>query len=676
MKFTTTFLLTFMSISTSIFANAQKGFLTDIQVFDTHSGSNNSTDPSHWFLIQGQVFVPQDAKNSIPFTVPDEFDSFPSGDFPLSYNSKIIGSINKADDSNNFDIQLVDSNILQNVSTTFNFLCKLSSKGLSEIRSPGSVSYTFTNGDNVEFVRNINYLATDPTKINTNGGIYQTNNTAWFTLDIPISQFKRPIRIQSTPSVPNAYQFDASKTTFKVVTKLNKFNQPLATVPLTAVHDYSTNSKIDVLFNSSFSGGEYVRITYYSSQLYSKTISNNLNISYPANDLSKRDVVDPSEININTNLYAAPLDNLSHINVSTPNPDVSKNSTMTPLPAYTNGTASNVTKSLEVIPTYSLDHSTVSAIVSEYGVWIPVSTLNGTTSSKMMIQSKIVRNDTTTSTPTATPTPRPDEFTNSTSSSSSIMYHNSTITTISSSQTDYSSAATSSSISSSTSKFTNTTTTQSLKQTVTKTVCPTCEKADNETQLSTIASVYQSTISEQLSEYEFLEAASTIQSTKQTSSTKASTSSKVKSTELSVSEQVYYSTKPASKSVYGDLEAVSTLSSKSSNSVAHSVEVSASKSLSTKSAVVTDIGVLEPVSTLKSSSSPKPTNNIVSGKVETTSTAPAIISLYTSVQASTLSTVHPGNTTTSHVVSIYQGGSSSLTIQFSTIIIGFIALLL
>ncbi|KAL3240049.1 Egt2p [Nakaseomyces bracarensis] len=724
------------SLLTATTAYAETGFLTDLQLYDTYTGSNNCTDPHHWFLVQGQIFLPHNSTDTIYFNVPEAFDSFPTSEFPLSYNSKVIGAITKNDATNQFAIQPLNPNGLSNLTTTFNFLCKLSQKGLKAVTKPSTLTYIFNDNEGTTFSRSINYLAPNVSQINTNGGIFEENNTAWFTIDIPTSQFLKPIDIQSTPSTSNAYQFDIEKTTVEMVTKRDSFNQPLAAVPVTAYYDNSTNSQISIRFNTSFSGGSYIRITYYSTKLSSTSISNSLKISYPTTNLAKRDTAS-TDLNINTNLYAASFDNLARVNTTTPEPEVSLPSNSTYKPIFSNATLSNVTNA---IPTYDVITSTQQAIVSEYGVWVPVSTISDNNveyealapSTDYTNSSSANRTLTSTSF-MSTPT---SSIQNTTSDTSSIPVSSLSVPSEIVSSSEYPSSSAQPLYLNSTIYPTNTSspiyqTTLSNNITTTETTCPTCSAVHDQTTISTYDTVSESTVPEIVSDFDYLEAFSTIASSSiksnLTSLTVMTATNNITTTEttcptcsavhdqttvstfgvvsessvseivsdydyleavstipsstikpsatnssiINISEDVYTSSIPAKVSEIGELQPVSTITTPHSEK---SEGIYASVSESTVPASVTTIGSLEPISTMKSNGQ---SSVIIQESSVIASTIPAKTSLYTELQPySSISTIATSRNTTTNGIYYYQAGGHKLSISLTSIMFAVFLILL
>lgn len=171
--------------------------LENLQITDSYTKTKECTDPDHWFLIEGQLFIPKGSPNSISFQVPEDFGSFPQESFTVEYNSNKVATVSRPDEStNNFTISVLDSS-LEEVNTTFNFLAQLTSDAKSEITKPKTIAYNFYSSEGDVFNDSINYAAKNISAVTTDGGIYTTNNTAWFTVDLPMSTFLRHVYLTS-----------------------------------------------------------------------------------------------------------------------------------------------------------------------------------------------------------------------------------------------------------------------------------------------------------------------------------------------------------------------------------------------------------------------------------------------------------------------------------------------
>lgn len=254
--------------------------LQNIQIIDSYTKTKECTDPDHWFIIEGKLSIPKGSQESISFQVPEAFDSFPQESFSIKYNSNSAATISRSDEpTNNFTISIPEK-ISEDITTTFNFLAQLTSDAKSKVTEPKSIVYSFySEGEMFNDV--IDYVAKNTSAITTNGGIYKKNNTAWFTVDLPMATFLQPFYLTSQASSSSGYEFNTKLTKFEVITAVDSFNEPLRSIPYTAVHDYSAGDQIKCLFNSTVSGGLYLRVTYFTKELSSSSISNAVELIYP-----------------------------------------------------------------------------------------------------------------------------------------------------------------------------------------------------------------------------------------------------------------------------------------------------------------------------------------------------------------------------------------------------------
>lgn len=261
--------------------------LKDIQITDSYTKTKECTDPDHWFIIEGQLSIPKGSQQNITFQVPDAFSSFPQESFSIKHNSNNVATISRPDKStNNFTISIPEKSS-EDITTTFNFLAQLTSDAKSKVTEPKSIVYSFYS-ENTMFNDVIDYVAKNTSAITTDGGIYKTNNTAWFTVDLPMRTFINPVYLTSQTSSSSNYVFDTSLTKFEVVTAVDSFNEPINAIPYTTVHDYSTEDEIKCLFNSTISGGLYFRVTYFTKKLSTSSISNTVELTYPDEGTSVR----------------------------------------------------------------------------------------------------------------------------------------------------------------------------------------------------------------------------------------------------------------------------------------------------------------------------------------------------------------------------------------------------
>ncbi|CCC70199.1 hypothetical protein NCAS_0E01290 [Naumovozyma castellii] len=342
-----------------------EAFFSNIQLTDAYSGNANCSDPNHWFLVEGELFVPQGTDSDLYFTIPRDFGSLPDGPFDLLFDSSKIGSINY-NDSNIFTVSFLKEELTSNVTTTFNFLTKLSGQSQLAISGPQQSEYTFNVSSGTAFTETINYIAPDISDLTTNGGIEDGNNTAWFTANIPISTFLEPVDFISQLSDSN--KFDISSLSIEIVTSVGSFNQPLTSVPFTAVDDQSTSSQIKLLFDTNLSGGKYVRISYSSDSLNAAIITSQVELLYPnvtstSSNLVKRD----TSIVLDSVLYASAMANID----TTSNPSADSESTV----------PDNVSLTNDIYKTFILVSSVQSEVLTEFGTYIPITTFPNDTSS-------------------------------------------------------------------------------------------------------------------------------------------------------------------------------------------------------------------------------------------------------------------------------------------------------
>lgn len=319
--------------------------LKDIQITDSYTKTKECTDPDHWFIIEGQLSIPKGSQQNITFQVPEAFDSFPQEPFSIEYNSNSVATISRPDQStNNFTISIPEKS-LEDITTTFNFLAKLTSDAKSKVTEPKDIIYSFYSEDDM-FNDVIDYVAKNTSAITTDGGIYKTNNTAWFTVDLPMKTFLNPVYLTSQASSSSDYVFDTKLTKFEVVTAVDSFNEPIKSIPYTTVHDYSTGDEIRCLFNSTISGGLYFRVTYFTKELSSSSISNIVELTYPDEGRSvrlfgKRD----TSTTLGSELYS---ESAANIGSTTNDETTSSNAAMTP--TYSNSTLSSYASQSSTAP--------------------------------------------------------------------------------------------------------------------------------------------------------------------------------------------------------------------------------------------------------------------------------------------------------------------------------------
>ncbi|CCF56294.1 hypothetical protein KAFR_0A08600 [Kazachstania africana CBS 2517] len=265
----------YTNTSSSITTN--NATFSSIKLVDSYTNDVNCSDPSHWFLIEAQVSVPQGNSSDIYMSVPDAFTSFPSESFDLLYNSAVVGTVYN-NNSNIFTVS-VNDNVEEAGIASFNFLAKLTSDAKELITSPKDITYEFNVSSGNVFDSTISYIAKDIESVSTNGGIFSENNTAWFTADVPLSMVAESFAFEAE-SNNGDYEFNTELTTFEIVTAMDAFNNPTKFSTLTAVDDGSSSAKISCSISTQISGGQYIRITYYSDVLSESSITNLATFSY------------------------------------------------------------------------------------------------------------------------------------------------------------------------------------------------------------------------------------------------------------------------------------------------------------------------------------------------------------------------------------------------------------
>ena len=299
------FLINFVALITVASATSA-AFFTDVQVLDPFTSTDNCTNSEHWLLIQAELFAAQGPKDDIYLTIPKVFGSFPIDSFALKYNSEVIGTVSH-NDSNVFTVSFTDDKHV-NLTTTFNFLAKLSKEAIAQISSPRSIGYVFYVSTGPSYSSTINYISKNMLDFTSDGGIYKNNNTAWFTVDIPLAALSSPLYFKSVPATEDAYVYDIDLTTIEIVTEVDAFNQPVKSVPFTNARDFSDETTMQVLFTSNISGGKYVRINFFSEELNISSITNLITFTDTthSSSLSKRD----NSISSSTNYYGESISNI------------------------------------------------------------------------------------------------------------------------------------------------------------------------------------------------------------------------------------------------------------------------------------------------------------------------------------------------------------------------------
>lgn len=286
-----TLLLHFLLIS---FAFANNVCFTDIQLIDSYTKNQNCSDPSHYFLIETQLYIGKGSytEEEVYFSVPSEFDSFVNLPLNIVNNGQRIASI--YDKGNNiFGIKFPNS-FSQNTEINFNILTKLSNSTIESIDQQVGENMTFTfrtTTDNV-FNSTIRFLNKNVDSLTTNGGYFSNNNTAWFTADIPIALLNTAVTFKSVKTGSNDYKYNINATKLEVVTSVDSLGNPLTADPFTAYTDMSTDDQIEILIDTIISGsGKFVRVHYYTEKLDKTPISNSVSL-IQSNSLNKRDLTE------------------------------------------------------------------------------------------------------------------------------------------------------------------------------------------------------------------------------------------------------------------------------------------------------------------------------------------------------------------------------------------------
>ncbi|SCW03812.1 LAFE_0G18756g1_1 [Lachancea fermentati] len=274
------------SVSSSTTASPT-AFFSNVQLVDAYSGTNTSTDRSHWFMIEAELYASAGFTDRLYLTVPKELSDFPSGPFDLIQGTSVVGSISY-NSPNVFSIAF-SNNTEQAISTTFNFLAKLSSDAIEAIESPQAIDYTFEVSGGSSFVSTIDYIAESLSVSSTNSGS-DSNGRAWFTLDIPMSEYPGSFVFGAGFPGSTAYEFDPSLTTIQVVTAVDGFNQPTKMVNITAAVDSSDESSISLSLNTQISGGKYIRIKYFTQPIADTYIESIATVKYPTLSSYKREI--------------------------------------------------------------------------------------------------------------------------------------------------------------------------------------------------------------------------------------------------------------------------------------------------------------------------------------------------------------------------------------------------
>lgn len=296
-------------------------YFSDVKILDSYTQSTDCTDLNHWFIIQPKITIPAESSTDpIQITIPLAFGSYKAGSFDLMHGSTTIGTVNIVDGSNTFTVSFNTyvTTLRSAIDVEFNVLAKFSTTAKALVNKPMSLSYVVNATDEKNFQPTINFVGTDISTISTNGGFYDTNNTAWFVINVPISSLDGALTIQVKPTGTNSFYYDPDFTNLQVVTAVDEFNNPTASVPFTAYKDGSTTASLLFNLTSNISGGKYLRIAYASGPLMYDAITNEVTVNSNSNldNTVYTDSVTNVELNSASGVTALDL-NLLYSNLTT-----------------------------------------------------------------------------------------------------------------------------------------------------------------------------------------------------------------------------------------------------------------------------------------------------------------------------------------------------------------------
>ena len=255
-------------------------FFTALSLYDAYTLTNVCTDLNQWFVVEAEVFIPYSpvatANSTIQLTVPQAFDSFPTYSFDLMVDENAVGNVVNLPNSNIFEVTVDPKLIKENTTTTFSFMAKLNPEYLYLISEPMTVSYVFnTSSPDISYTPEIVYAQKSLKQISTDGGINNTDATAWFTIDIPVSELiGQRYTIYANPMNKTSFVYDLNATSFEIVTQLDAFNNPVKSVPFFSAIDLSVADQMKFLVDVDVSGGKYLRIKYQGMNLTNNHIQN------------------------------------------------------------------------------------------------------------------------------------------------------------------------------------------------------------------------------------------------------------------------------------------------------------------------------------------------------------------------------------------------------------------
>lgn len=351
-------------------------YFSDVKILDSYTQSTDCTDLNHWFIIQPKITIPAESStDSIQITIPLAFGSYNAGSFDLMYGSTTVGTVDVVDSSNTLTVSFNTyvTTLKSEIDVEFNILAKFSATAKELVNKPMSLSYVVNATDDKNFQPTINFIGTDLSTITTNGGFYSTNNTAWFVINVPISSLDGALTIGVKPTGTNSFYYDSDFTNLQVVTAVDEFNNPTASVPFTAYTDESTTASLLFNLTSNISGGKYLRIAYASGPLMYDAITNEVTINGNTNldNTVYTDSVTNVELNSASGITGLDM-NLLYSNITT---------------------AATTTSTSTPVTTVSQESSTSSAIISTIST--DILTPSSTSSVSVVTSSQIVSNSTT-----------------------------------------------------------------------------------------------------------------------------------------------------------------------------------------------------------------------------------------------------------------------------------------
>ncbi|CDH15582.1 uncharacterized protein ZBAI_07369 [Zygosaccharomyces bailii ISA1307] len=296
------FLIGSISAITAL-AASDRSFFTSVELRDTVSGHDICTDPKHWFMIEAEMFISEGQSESISLTIPEDFTSLPETPFRLLHKSVEVGQVINHENMLTVSFPTPPK---ENITATFNFLAKLSSEALTRVRKPLDKQYAFETSQNDRFKQLMHFQAKNLTQITVNGGMYDHNKTAWFTVDIPVDQLDQSVFITSESKAGSPkYTIDTTLTKCEMVYAVDAFHEPTVWTPFAPIEDKSSSTSINMRFDKTPEGeGKYLRITYFTLPLVHRTVGSQVSFSKKrATGILKRDLQDGLDLDVYANSY-------------------------------------------------------------------------------------------------------------------------------------------------------------------------------------------------------------------------------------------------------------------------------------------------------------------------------------------------------------------------------------